>query len=150
MRLVTDNLVLKSIITSSSVDVHFPLENLKNTLRSKRMRTTSNENQWVLFDIGAIDLGEESAEVSNVDSVVLLLPKEGTITFSGSQIIKIQANDTDDWDNPPVDVNLSLDSTRRQATHYFETPLNYRYWRLTMTDPTSTVDYFEISKVILG
>lgn len=140
MRLITDNLVLSSTLTSSTENVNFPLSNLKNILRSKRFRTISNTTQSITIDMGS---------AKDVDSVILLFAKEGNLTFSGSEVITIQANATDVWTTPSIDQVMTL-SQYRQASHYFSTTESYRYWRVTITDPSSSSSYIELGKIVIG
>ena len=138
MRLITTNLVMSSTVTVSSQDIYFPITNLKNQLRSKRFRTTSKTDQWIVNDLGS---------AKPVDSVIVLLPKEGTI--SSTQVIKIQANATNVWTTPSLDITMTV-SEYRQASHYFASDETYRYWRLSITDPSATTNYVEISKLVIG
>lgn len=139
MRLITNNLTLNSTITASSENIFFPSSNLKNQLRSKKFRSESKSNQWIVFDLG---------EAKDIDSVVVLLPKENS-NYTGNQVIKIQANNSSDFTAPAIDI--TLDNTKYlQSSYYFSSNQTYRYWRLTVTDPTAPNDYIEIGQVILG
>lgn len=141
MRLITDNYILTATLTPSTVSPLFPLENLQNILRSKRFRTTSKATQNIVIDLST---------AKDVDSFVMLLPKEGTINLTASAVIKLQANATDVWTSPSVDQTLTFDGVSRQLSYYFGSTQNYRYWRLTIDDASAVGDYVEISKLILG
>lgn len=141
MRLIANNLALSATITPSTESPFFPASNLTNQLRSKRFRTTSKSTQNIVFDLG-------SAQV--VNSFIMLLPKEGDINLTESATIKIQANATNSWGAPSVDVTLTYDSDFRQLSYYWTSDQTYRYWRLTVNDGSAVANYVEIGKIILG
>lgn len=141
MRIISKNLVLTATLTASSENVHFPLENLQNVLRSKRFRSTDKTDFHIIIDLGSI---------ANVDSFIMLLPLEGKVNMTNDAVIKLQANSSDSWDTPAVDLTLEHDVIKRQISHYFSEAQAYRYWRITVNDPTAESNYIEISKLIIG
>lgn len=141
MRLIADNLILSATITPSTESPFFPASNLQNQLRSKRFRTTSKSTQNIVFDLGS---------AKDVNSFILLLPKEGDINLTESATIKIQANASDSWGAPSVDQTLTYDSDYRQLSFFWSSNQSYRYWRLTVSDGSAVADYVEIAKIILG
>lgn len=143
MKLLTTNLVTENAttVTASTSNPSFPASNLKHPFRSKRYRSTSNSSVTVVFDFVTTEA---------VNTVVLLWPKEEGIKLSGSAIIKIQANATNIWTTPAVDVTLTVDNSYSVASHHFTTDQSYRYWRLYVHDPLSAWNYIELGTVWIG
>ncbi len=97
--------------------------------------------EWVLFDLTTTE---------DINSVVLLWPKEDGIILSSNAVIKIQANATNVWTAPSVDQTLTLDNTYEIASHYFSTDQSYRYWRLVVIDPANANLYVNLGVMVLG
>jgi hypothetical protein len=85
-----------------------------------------------------------------IDSVVIMWPKEDGIRLSESATIKIQANATDTWTSPAVDETLTINNTYMVASHYFSTDQTYRYWRVVIEDAGNPYGYLELGVVWLG
>ncbi len=131
----------QTTITATSENPNFPVSNLKNPLRSKRWRTTGIDDEAVIFDM-------QTAE--DIDSVVLLWPKEDGIRLTNSVTITIQANATNVWTSPAVTQTLTVDNTYSIASHYFSSSQSYRYWRLLIDDPTNPDGFIELGMIWLG
>jgi len=142
-RILDFNYVWQSatILTASSADSEFPVLNLKNQIRGFTWRTTSTLNQSVVIDIKTKEA---------IDSVVLVFDSFVGVKFSSNAVIKIQASHTNVWTSPPVDQALTIDETNGLASHYFTIDQEYRYWRLSITDPVSAYSYLEVPKIILS
>lgn len=85
-----------------------------------------------------------------IDSVALLWPKEAGIKLSSSAVVKIEANATDSWAGPAVSQTVSIDNNYEIATHFFTSAQEYRYWRVTIVDPTNANLCVELGAVVLG
>jgi hypothetical protein len=85
-----------------------------------------------------------------IDSVVILWPKEDGIRLSDTAVVKIQANATDSWGSPAVDQTLTIDNTYMVASHYFSTDQSYRYWRVVIEDVGNPYGYVELGMVWFG
>lgn len=92
----------------------------------------------------------DMATSEDIDSVVLLWPKEDGMQLSDSAVVKIQANATNVWTSPTVNQTLTADSTYEMFSHYFSAAQSYRYWRVEIVDPTNTDLYVSLGVVILG
>jgi hypothetical protein len=90
------------------------------------------------------------ATTEAIDSVVFLWPKEDGIRLSDTATIKIQANATNVWTSPAVDVSLTIDNTYVLASHFFTSDQTYRYWRVYIDDPSNPNDFIELGVVWLG
>jgi hypothetical protein len=130
-----------TVITASSSDPAFPSSNLKHPFRSKRWRSTDPDSENVVFDM---------ITTEEIDSVVILWPKEDGIRLSDTAVVKIQANATDSWGSPAVDQTLTIDNTYMVASHYFSTDQSYRYWRVVIEDVGNPYGYVELGMVWLG
>jgi hypothetical protein len=85
-----------------------------------------------------------------VNSAVVLWPKEDGIRLSTSAVIKVEANATNTWASPAVSQTLTIDDTFMTASHFFSTDQSYRYWRVTIQDPTNANLFVELGVVWLG
>ncbi len=143
MRLMNTNFFSQTaiVINSLSKNSNFPVSNLKHPFRSKRWRSTDVTSEWVKFDMVTSE---------EIDSVVLLWPKEDGIRLSNSAVIRIQANATNVWTSPAVDQALSISNDYLMASYYFSTAQNYRYWRLVIEDPGNPYGFLELGVIWLG
>src|SRR4051812_21363761 len=101
MRFLTTNYCTESatVVSSTNIDTNFPASNLKNPLRSKRVRTSVGTTTLaVVFDMQTTE---------DINSVVLLWPKEDGIRLTDSATVKIQANATNVWTSPSVDQTVT-------------------------------------------
>lgn len=72
------------------------------------------------------------------------------IRISQDAEIRLQANATDTWDAPAVDILLSFDDQFAVATHFFSTSQEYRYWRFKIVDPRNQYLFIEIGNIVLA
>ncbi len=128
-------------ITVSSEDANFPSSNLKHPFRSKRWRSTGVTTEWIVYDL-------QTAE--EIDSVVLLWPKEDGIRLSNSATVTIQANATNVWTAPAVSQVLTINNDYELASHYFASAQSYRYWRLLIQDVGNPNGFVELGVLWLG
>lgn len=85
-----------------------------------------------------------------LDSVVLMWPKEDGIKLSNSAVVKIEANATDNWSSPSVSQTLTINNDFSLASHYFSTSQTYRYWSITIEDSTNPYLYVELGVCFIG
>jgi len=131
-------------ITATSEDSNFPASNLARYSRSRVWRSSSVATaQRVVFDL-------KTAE--EIDSFAILFnPIQGEgVKLSDTATVKLQANATDSWASPALEVTLSVDDTYGVITHFFSAPESYRYWAVEITDTGNAYGYIEIAKVILA
>lgn len=97
--------------------------------------------EWVVFD---------TITTEEINSVVLLWPKENGITLSNNAVVTVQANATNTWASPSVSEVLTINNTYEIASHYFSTEQSYRYWRVKIVDQANTNLYVNLGVVVLG
>jgi hypothetical protein len=97
--------------------------------------------EWVVFDL---------VTTEEINSVVLLWPKEDGIKLSNNAVITIEANATNTWSSPSVSQTLTINNTYEIASHYFSTDQSYRYWRVKIVDPANANLYVNLGVVVLG
>lgn len=143
MRLMDVNFITESatVVTASSSNANFPSSNLKDPFRSKRWRSTGCASENVVFDL---------LTAEDIDSVVVLWPKEDGIRLTNGAVIRIQANATNVWTSPAVNEVLTIDNNYEIASHYFSTDQSYRYWRILITDASNPWGYIELGQIWLG
>lgn len=126
--------------TASTEDLEFPVSNLRKQVRSKVWRSTSTTAN-VVFDLKTTDA---------VDSFAMVFRKNEVIALSDSAVVKLQANATDVWTSPAVDVTITFDDENSMFSHYFTSDQSYQFWRISIVDPANPYGYIEISNVILS
>jgi hypothetical protein len=144
MRLLTTNYCTESSTTlsASNIDTNFPVSNLKNIHRSKRVRTNVGTTTLaVVFDM-------QTSE--SINTAVLLWPKEDGIRLTDSATVRIQANATNVWTSPSVNQLLTINNDYSVASHFFSSDETYRYWRVVIEDSTNPWDFIELGMVWLG
>lgn len=99
-----------------------------------------NTSEWLRWDFGIS---------TNPEAFVLVGVRNSSIKISATATIKLQANATDVWTAPSVDLTLTYND---DAIVSFNTSGMgaYRYWRLLITDVSNSNGYVEVSKVYLG
>ena len=97
--------------------------------------------EWILFDLGS---------AQNIDSFIMLFDPQVAPKFSNSATLKIQGNASNAWTSPSVNVTVAVDSTYNVITKYWSSSQNYRYWRVSIVDPTNSYLYVEVPKIVFG
>lgn len=143
LKLLDYNYVFDSSVelTASTADTSFPVSNLRKFQRGRVWRTTSSTAQSLVIDL-------KTAEEINM--AVIVFEKDSQVSFQPNQTLKIQANATNVWTAPAVDVSLSLDEDAGVLSYFWATAQEYRYWRLYMDDQYNGYSYFEVPKLFLG
>lgn len=143
MKLLTTNLCTENgtTVTTSSNDPSFPGSNLRKPFRSHKWRATDCDSESVTFDM----LTTEA-----VDSVVLMWPLEDGIKLTPAAVVTIQANATNVWTSPAFEQVIPISDNYSIASLFFDTDKNYRYWRITIEDPTNPWGYVELGQVWIG
>jgi len=77
-----------------------------------------------------------------VDSAAIL-----NHNLSADATIKIQGNDYDSWNGPPLDETMTW---RADTIVTFITEASYPFWRFSITDPNVSDGYFEVGRFFLG
>lgn len=104
-------------------------------------RISIHTEERVVFDLGV---------TPEIDSFAAFFDPEDGHKFSTSAVLKLQANATDAWDAPDVDVTLSFDDAWGCITHFFSTAQSFRYWSISIVDTDNPYLYVELSKVVLS
>lgn len=132
-----NNLYDLATITPSSQNPSFPATNLKNRWHTKTWRSTD--------DTGTLT---ESivANMGSAQGVQFFAAKNHN--FSSSAVVKIQANSSNSWSTPPVDVTLTLNSGL--LAYYWSSVQTYQYWRYYIVDSAPVAEYLETGRLWLG
>ena len=143
LRIVDYNYVFDSSVDliASTADSEFPVTNLKRFQRAKVWRTTSVSAQSVVIDLMTAE---------SIDTFVMVFDPLNSPTFSTGTIVRLQASATNVWTSPVFNQLASLDEANGIISLFLTTSQEYRYWRIYIDDPTSTLTYFEVSKIFLG
>lgn len=142
LRLVRDFTSFNDVtFTASTEDSEFPVENLRDGLRSKVWRTTSVDEQSVIVDLKT----EEE-----VDSFAVFFRANQQIRLTGGATIRIEGNPSTNFTSPLFSTTVSLDGDNQVISHFETSQQSYRYWRLYIDDPGNPFGGFEISKFVVG
>ena len=133
MRVLGENLLDLCSVNGLAL-VGFPASNLQHPHLSKRWRSTLLENAAAVFDAGA---------GSTVEADLVFIAQHN---LTASAVVKVQANDLDDWTTPSVDITL----TWAGYILIGYPTLNHRFVRLLVDDPTNEEAYIEIGRAGAG
>ena len=134
IRFLYDNLFDSSTITVSSEDTDWPKENLQDHRHTLFWQSTGVSDEWIKWDLGS---------AKDVKAFVLKYHN-----FTSGATVKIQANSSDSWTSPPLDVTLSIVSGAMQKM--WDTPQSYRWWRLYMDDDSNSDGYLRVGRIFCG
>jgi hypothetical protein len=87
---------------------------------------------------------------SQVDSFAIVFDPLNEMPLTQNAQLRLQANATNTWSSPSVDVALSIDFDRNVVTHFFSSTQSYRYWRVKVVDPNNPELCVELPKIILS
>jgi len=143
VRIVDYNYVFDSSVDllPTTENSEFPASNVSKFHRAKVWRTTSATSQALVFDL-------KTAE--SIDTFVMVFDPLSSPTFSSGTTFTLQASATNVWTAPPVSETPVLDEDAGVIVKFMTTAQEYRYWRILINDASSTLGYFEVSKIILG
>ena len=134
VRFMYNNLIDTATATANSAATDFPVTNLQHEWFKKEWRSTGVASEWVKFDLGS---------AQNVAALVVKYHN-----FTGAATVHIQANATDAWGAPSVDVALPV--TSDLIVYFWSAAQSYRWWRLTIVDAGNTDGYVRIGRIFLG
>jgi len=129
-----NKVVVGVTITGSSEAAGYPDGNVAEIHLSKKWRTTGDTAENIVIDLEAAVSIDAAAIVAH--------------NLTSGATAKVQANSSDLWISPPVDVTL----TWRAGIifHTWPSGQNYRYWRFTFADASNPDTYIEIGKLLLS
>jgi len=133
---------LDNTITSTTEDAEFPVSNLTSDSRSQVWRSASGTTT----DRVVINLGS----AKDIDSFAMFFDALNPLPLTSSAVVKLQANTSDSWGAPPVDVTLSIDQVYKNAYHFFTSTQNYQYWAVSVSDGTNPNNQIELSLLYLS
>lgn len=133
-----DNVVL----SASTSNTNFPVSNLADPRRTRVWRSNgvAAAGESVVIDL-------QSAE--EIDSFAIVFDPASGIKYSETAVIRLQANATNSWATPAVNVVVTPDDERQVLTHFFTSAEEYRYWRVLIVDVGNPYGYIEIPKILL-
>jgi hypothetical protein len=97
--------------------------------------------EWALLDLSTAE---------SIDSFALVFDKTDGSKLSSSAVVKIQANATDSWSSPAVNVTVAFDEDFETYTYRWASSQSYRYWRVLITDPNNAYGYVELGVAVLS
>lgn len=104
-------------------------------------RVAIHTEEWVVLDLITTEA---------VDSFALIFDAVDGINLSSSAVVKIQANATNAWSSPAVDVTLAIDEDYDIYTYRWASSQSYRFWRVLIVDPQNANLYVELNVAVLS
>lgn len=142
LRLVRDYTSRDDVtFTASTADSEFPVNNLRDSLRSKVWRTTSVSSQSVVVDLQT----QEEA-----DSFAVFFRANQPIRLTGGATIRIEGNHSSSFTSPVFSQVVTLDNDAGIISHFEASQQSFRYWRLFIDDPGNPYGGLEVSKFVVG
>lgn len=135
MTIYSKNLVDNAVLSPSTENSLFPVENIQDPRRTKVFRSTASTTS-VVFDFG---------ETSEIDTLLLVdHPSNGF----GITAVTIEANNANTW-GAPAYTNSTMVLSMEHGVGLLElvAAISYRFVRLTLT---SSLSYCELSKIFIG
>jgi hypothetical protein len=130
MQIIYDNKI--SVSTPSTENPDYPIENLDDKRLSKIFKTTSAEDQSIVFD-------------GPIKATRIVIAGHN---FSVDSMIRVQGNNTNVWTAPSYN---SLATYKSGIILHKITEATYNYWRLFVDDAESNAnDYLSIGRLFLG
>jgi hypothetical protein len=133
-----DNQFLEaSMLTVSSEDSDFPIENLLDPIRSRLFKPLTN-----VFNI-VIDLGVNAS----VEFIGLVGPLSSFFGISDAATITIEANNINDFVTPPFTTTATPELTG--VFKFIDDDNDFRYWKISIDDNTNP-DIMELGFLYFG
>jgi hypothetical protein len=134
IRFLWNNLADSAAVTASSSAADHPVSNIGIRWPGRTWRSTGVAAEWVKFNLGS---------AQNIKALIIF-----NHNFQLGATVKIQANSSDDWAAPPIDVTLTV--TAEKITYYWAASQAYQWWRISIADAGNPDGYVEIGRVFLG
>lgn len=123
--------------------------------------TASSENPFITFDEGlndprttrygqTIGAGSDFILFSFASAIDVDYFHMFATNLTSAAVIKIQANSSDSWGSPPIDVTVGYNSLNGSFTNAFATTETYQYWRVTISDTLNPDLVYRIGNIFLG
>ena len=121
-------------ITTNSEVAAKPVANIYHYWKSKKYRTTGDAAEWIKIDMGS---------ATDVDLFALV-----GHNLTSAATVKIQANATDAWGAPTVDVTVTYHADI--LIYIWAATQSYRWWRISLVDAANPAGYIEVGHAFLG
>lgn len=131
-----DNLWDLATLTPSTQNTNFPATNTQHRWVTRTWRSVDDTGTLTEYIV---------ANFGSARAVQAFILKNHN--FSSSAVVKIQANSSDSWTTPPVDVTCT---TAELIAYFWDTVQTYQYWRVYVVDSAPVAAYLEIGRVFLG
>ena len=121
-------------LTVSSEATGFSKENLLHRWHTWCWRSTGVVSEWVKRNLW---------EAYAISYIIIK-----NHNFTSDAVLKIQANTTDSWAAPPVDVTIPITADR--IIKFFSPAETYQWWRILIADPGNLDGYLEMGRPYIG
>jgi hypothetical protein len=122
-----------AIVSANSQTVNYPVSNVLDSRLSRIYKTDSTTTAEVVFDMG-----------SAVACDVVYIARHN---ITSSATVSIQANSSDSWTSPPIDLSITHDSGVMTLDF---TSSTYRYWRVKVVDATNPDGDIYMGRIWIG
>jgi hypothetical protein len=118
--------------------IGFAVADLTGALTYTGANIAIHTEESVVFDFQTI---------VGVDTFAQFFHPSRGVKFTLNAVIHVQANATNIWSAPSVDVALTINESFGSAMNIWGTTQSYRYWRIKIIDPTNPELFVELSKL---
>lgn len=134
------NLLDTAVLTASTENPDWPVENLQTEQRSETFRTTDDDDEAIVINNG-----------SAKSASYLVIPGRNH-NLSSAAVIRIQGNASDSWGSPTFNEIVPWYSPALVGSiaHKFAAAQSFAYYRLFLDDAANPDGYLELGRVILG
>jgi len=148
-----DNQYLEaSMITASSEESGYPIENIVDPIRSRIYKPTSNAFTLTIDRIykptsNAFTLTIDLGVNASIDFVGMVGPISDYFGISDAATITLEANSINDFTTPPYSVSITPELTG--IFKFLDGNTDYRYWKWTIDD-TGNPEDVNIGYIYMG
>lgn len=136
-----DNQKIDGNYTITNEDVNYPFTNALSQLRSRIFRTTGT----------SFTLTCDMTFPDKINTLILFAPLGDPLGISREAVIKLRADNVNVWDSPELDIEIDM-VVDDKLVYFTNTDLDtyYRFWQVSIEDPTNTNGYLEFAYIYLG
>ena len=134
IRFLYDNALVDSVLSATNQDINYPITNIYDTRLSKIYKSLTSSIRYT-YDAGLGYTLNPTCITINAHNI------------SSAATIKIEGNATNSWATPSFSLTLTYDAL---CIVEFFTASAYRYWSVSVDDPTNTDGYIQIGHSFIG
>ncbi len=129
------------VANSIGPSLGFAASDLTNALIYTGATVAIHTSEWIVVDSIA---SEES------DAFVVHFNPMESIGYTAQATFRLQANASNSWGSPAFDQVVTLDDIEKVISLFQSSPIDYRFRRLEIVDPTNPNLFVEVAKMVIA